>query len=417
MKFDAIIMGGGLAGLVCGIRLQESGRNCAIVSAGQSALHFSSGSFDLLGRMPDGREVSNPLEAVGELGPTHPYAWVGAERIARYDGEFRAMAERAGIRMSGAAGRNHYRLTPMGEWRPTWLTLDDFVAFDSPDAESGWGSAVVVDFPGFMDFCLKFVVDGLERRGVRCLPAEVKLPFLDRLRANPTEMRAPNIARVLEERRHLDRLLQALERCAKGADRIVLPAVFGLSSDEPVACLRQHLDKPVVLVPTIPPSVPGIRMQQQLVRYFVRKGGTFLPGDTALRGVVEADGVKAVRTSGLGDMELTADHYVLATGSLFSRGIVARPDAICEPIFGLDVLYDADRSAWCDADLLAPQNYMAYGVVADAGFRAVRKGGVLSNLHVVGSVLSGCNALGEGCGAGVAIMSAMCVADGLSKQK
>lgn len=87
MKYDTLIIGGGLAGLVCGIRLQEAGQRCAILSAGQSALHFSSGSFDLLNRLPNGQEVTEPLEALNVLPSGHPYQLIGVERVKRFAAE------------------------------------------------------------------------------------------------------------------------------------------------------------------------------------------------------------------------------------------------------------------------------------------------------------------------------------------
>ena len=160
-----------------------------------------------------------------------------------------------------------------------------------------------------------------------------------------------------------------------------------------------------------------IRVQQQLTRYFVRLGGAFMLGDTVERADREGGRVKAVYTVNHGDIPLCADNYVLATGSFFSRGIIARPDSVYEPIFDLDVHYDADRSRWYDADMFAPQRYMTFGVLTDPGFRALCKGEILSNLYAVGSVLSGHNALHEGCGGGVSVMSAMCVAESLSTHK
>lgn len=416
MKFDTIIIGGGLAGLVCGIRLQENGRNCAIVSAGQSALHFSSGSFDLLGCLPDGTKVTNPLEAIARLEAPHPYALIGADAIRHYDKEFPQMMKRAGILLSGTAGRNHYHFTPMGTLKPTWLTLDDFMTLDDP-ARLPWRHVTIVNFPGFLDFYTKFIADEFEKQGVKCTLATVRLPFVERLRTNPTEMRSANIARAFDNQEHIDMLVRELSANAQDADALVLPAVFGLSSAEPLNYLKQHLDKPLCMLATMPPSVPGIRMQQQLTRYFVHKGGTFMLGDTVERADVEDEKVKAIYTINHADIPMTADDYVLATGSFFSRGIIARPDSVYEPIFDLDVLYDADRSKWYDADVFAPQKYMTFGVITTPDFHAIRKGHVLSNLYPVGSVLSGHNALHEGCGGGVSIMSALWVADSLLKKK
>ena len=61
-----------------GIALARAGQQVAIISAGQSALHFSSGSFELYGG------TESPLEGIATLPEEHPYRKLGLERVARY---------------------------------------------------------------------------------------------------------------------------------------------------------------------------------------------------------------------------------------------------------------------------------------------------------------------------------------------
>ena len=185
MKFDVLIIGGGLAGLTCGIRLQKNGVKCAIVSTGQSALHFSSGSFDLLNELPDGTKVDNPMAAVGKVSANHPYAKLGSE-FAYYVHEAKQQFLDLGIEVAGDAEQNHLRITPMGTLKPTWLTFSDFTPFSSVSDMAG-KKIRVVNMAGFLDFNTKFVADSFEKYGAKCQISSINLPELERLRISPWE--------------------------------------------------------------------------------------------------------------------------------------------------------------------------------------------------------------------------------------
>lgn len=409
MKFDTVIIGGGLAGLVCGIYLVKHGRRCAIVSAGQSALHFSSGSFDLLNSLPDGRAVEQPLAVLEELAaqaPTHPYAKLGHDKVSELAALAGKLLGGAGIPVLGDASRNHFRVTPMGTLKPTWMTLAGCVT----SMEAGrlpWRKAAVFNIAGFLDFYTQFVADEFRRLGTECSIHLFNMGALEHLRKNPSEMRPASIARVFDDREHLVELGRILKDGCGDAEVVLLPAVVGLDRNDVLDYLKETTGREVLMLPTLPPSVPGIRAQLHLRKYFEELGGVYMLGDNMLKADVENGKVVKMYSYNHGNIPFVADSVVLATGSYFSQGLIATFDRVYEPVFGLDVEYPEGREAWMDLNFFARQAYQSFGVKTDASFRAVRNGEVLENLYVAGAVLEGFNALKEGCGAGVSLLTAL----------
>ena len=299
MRFDTIIIGGGLSGLVCGIRLQKAGKKCAIISAGQSAMHFSSGTFDLLGRMPDGSPVENPLEAIKKLDADHPYSVIGANKVAAYAAETPAFFENCGIKVNGSAETNSWRITPTGERKPSWLTLNDFTSLSSGSEKIG-EKALIINVLGYLDFNTKFLADSFEKQGTVCRISSIKLEEMERLRKNPSEMRATNIARVMDRDGVWEKAAAQIKSMIKDEDVVIIPAVFGLKKAETVDKIRETIGVKTVFVATMPPSVPGIRSQMSLKAEFEKAGGRFFLGDTVLEADFNEDGTVTYRKIVLG---------------------------------------------------------------------------------------------------------------------
>ena len=412
MRFDTVIIGGGLAGLICGIRLAKQGERCAIVSLGHSALHFSSGSLELLGALPDGTAVVSPSDALVQLrgmAPQHPYARFDSDRFLLLADEGRSLLQEAGIGVYGTAEHNHYRLTPVGAMKPAWLTFEGYVHSEKSD-KLPWQSVALFNAEGFLDFYPQFLRDEILHMGTKCRVCTFNLKELEQIRQNPTEMRSANIARIFDKVETLDALADAIAGQLGDEEAVLLPAVLGVDSQSGVKYLESKLNRPVAVVATLPPSVPGLQVQALLRRYFQELGGVYMLGDTATGYQADGNRIKSVFTRNHGDIPLSADNFVMATGSFFSGGLEATCEKVSEPLFGVDVHYAADRNEWYQRDLFENQPFECFGVATDDKLRAMRQGVAIDNLYVAGAALSGFNAVKEGCGAGVSILTALDVA-------
>lgn len=405
MRFDTIVIGGGLSGLVSAITCAKAGQKTAIVTAGQSALHFWSGSFELLGNVNGKGITGNPFDHIAELPSDHPYRRIGAERLRTLLGSVPGMLADAGLKSRGSLDANHMRLTPFGFLKPAWLTLGDYVALE-PGQPIPWKRVAVVNIYSYIDFYPRFMEYGLRKLGVECKQATVNVPQLDILRRSTTEMRATNMSRFLTDNA-VDLLAAKVNEAAEGCDAVIMPAVLGIFSDEPVERLRRGVKVPVWFVPTTPASVPGVRCQLSLRDSFVRAGGEYLPGDIVRHGEFEKNRLRRIFTRNLGDMPLEADNFIISTGSFFGHGLIADMERIYEPVFGLDLNVKGGRTEWYQKDFYSPQPYMTFGVTTDNDFRPSRKGATIENLYATGALLAGFNALKEGSGAGITLATAL----------
>src|SRR5699024_2899910 len=75
-----------------------------------------------------------------------------------------ALLQQETLPLQGSAERNHWRLTPAGQWRMSWLTPDVVPVLTEKMTES-WQPAAVVGITGFLDFQAEMAAAALTRQG------------------------------------------------------------------------------------------------------------------------------------------------------------------------------------------------------------------------------------------------------------
>ncbi|MBO7300961.1 MAG: anaerobic glycerol-3-phosphate dehydrogenase subunit B [Tidjanibacter sp.] len=409
MRYDTIIIGGGLAGLVSGIELARSGSRVAIISSGKSALHFCSGSFEFWS------EGMAAVGSIAEHNPDHPYSKIDPKKIARYTEQTKDIFARAGMPLVGSAEANHLRLTPLGALKPAWLTMDEYVTFEAVGV-SEYRSVVIVAIEGYLDFYPEFIAKGLEQMGLECHIREISLAEFNRLRQSATEMRAVNLSRTLKGS-PLREFAQRVKALVEDEDLVLLPAIFGLGEERGLQIVEEIVGRKVKVAATVSASASGVRMQKRLTDAFQSLGGVFIGGDRVVGCTIDESRIVSLNTANHEEEEFVAENYILATGSFFGRGIVATPEEVYEPILGLDVVPQMARKEWYADDILDAQPFQKFGVATDSELHPMIDGRVVENLYAVGSILSGADAVKEGCGAGVVIATALMVAENILAYK
>jgi glycerol-3-phosphate dehydrogenase subunit B len=412
-----VVVGAGLAGLAAAIRLAQAGASVTVVAKGSGGLHLSPGTIDVLGYAPE--RVDAPPDAIPGFvagRPDHPYARLAPEPLGEALEWFRGLVP--GLRYEGDPARNMLLPTAVGAVRPTALAPASIAAGELRDG----ARLAVVGLRSLKDLYPGLAADNLGRADLPGGAVEARAVEVGwSARPGRADVSGPAHARGLDDPAERRRLAEELRPRIEPGETVLLPALVGLErAVEAWDDLQDLLGAPVAEVPTIPPCVPGMRLQRALTEALSAAGGRLVLGPEAVAVEVASGRVTGVGVRQAARVrELPADAVLLATGGFASGGIeLDSRGAMRETVAGLPV-----RGPGADGPPLSPrhldgQPLMRSGLAVDDRMRPVGEEGepVWANLHAAGALVAGAEPWREKSGEGICLAGAVAAASAILEE-
>jgi glycerol-3-phosphate dehydrogenase subunit B len=380
---DTIVIGAGLAGLMGGLTLAEAGRVPLLVAKGQGATHWTGGTIDVWGG------ADNPRAALAELiaqKTDHPYARAGVEGVAAALDRFRALMEAARYPYVGSFERNVLLPTALGALRPAALLPATMAAGDTRlgGGDRAGPPLLIAGFRELRDFFPPLAAANLSAQGITAHSAYLKLPPVGR----KLDFNTRTFAQLFDDPTFCQDVGRQLRELKGDATRIGLPAVLGLRDPLGVVADLQRLSGAQVFeIPTLPPSVPGMRLFAIFQEAIAKAGGRIQLGSAVVRGEGAGGRLTAVYTEAAArEQEHRARAFLLATGGVAGGGIrTDHTGAVWEAALDLPLRAPNGRGEWFAPRFLAEGGHPIYraGVAVDQQLRPLDGDGRLVYQNVV----------------------------------
>ena len=216
-------------------------------------------------------------------------------------------------------------------------------------------------------------------------------------------------ARALDDPAYRRRFVAELKRVVEPGETVGLPGVLGLTDRNAWLDIQEQLGQPVFEISTIPPSVPGMRLNDELTKIAKDARVNFILGSPVSGAVTSGERITALRTETAGRAtEIPCDHVIFVPGG-FESGAISVDSflRVSEPALGLPV-WKPDGPLVVE-DPFAAQPLFGAGVRVDDQMRVlgVDDQPVYENLHAAGGILAGAFRWMEKSGEGIALASAI----------
>jgi glycerol-3-phosphate dehydrogenase subunit B len=404
---DLAVIGSGIAGFAASIFALNRKINCAQVG-NTGAVAYTTGYLDLLGSNEESQvAIDNPWEGLEQLKksqPGHPLSRIPEADIRKSFEQFTAFLGECGIAYTEPSDTNITALTPAGTLKKTLCVPATMAA--GPKAFADKTPCVIIDFKGLKGFSARQVVANLKDKWPGLSTARITFPDMAKGEIYPEVM-----ARALEVPAIRAGLAELLIQAAGETKVIGLPAILGMHRPDLVKTELERLTGLKIFeIPTMPPSVPGIRLREMFEQVFPQKGLTLIPQQKVASLGFDADSAVLNLSDNYGPITIHAKAVILATGRFLSGGLAAHISGITETLLDLPVSQPASRTDWYREGYTDRRGHAIHkaGIEIDASFRPLAENGKAYNerLFAAGIILAHQDWIRGRSGAGIAIATA-----------
>ncbi|PID74939.1 MAG: anaerobic glycerol-3-phosphate dehydrogenase subunit B [Deltaproteobacteria bacterium] len=407
-KTDLAIIGTGLAG--CAATIFALNRGLSVAQAGNTgAIAYTTGYFDLLGAEQGDTTtlITDPWQGLNRLRtnePRHPLARISDEDIQEAFTQVLSFIGAEGIGYVSSRKENVQAITPAGTSKPTFAVPATMAA--GVRALRDKRPCLIVDFKGLRGFSSREVVANLRSQWPN-LEAK-RLIFPD---SSSGEIYPEVMARALEVPATQDKLAEKIKEVSGDAEVIGMPAILGIHHPDKVLKKMESLvGKALFEIPTMPPSVAGIRLREMIEQVFPTRGVELIAQQKIHTVEFVDDSIKLHVKDTYGSIVIEAKSVILASGRFLSGGLTSDMHAISEPLLGLHIAQPKSRDQWFCEQYMASQGHEAHraGILVDDLFRVLDGTGKIVDprLFAAGTILANQDWIRQRCGAGVALATA-----------
>ncbi len=375
-----VVVGAGLAGLTAALAAADAGAKVEIIAFGQGALTLHPGWIEL-----------GDVAALAQI-DGHPYQLAAeslAAGLALIDGVLP-------LKPAPASGA----VTALGRFRPV-----SYAAAGALHGLKAGEKVAIIGIVNWRDFYAQIIADSLRAAGYNAVSFDIFLA--DRI--GSFDAWTVDLANLLDRPEFLARFLADVRaELPSDVTAVGFPAILGFQPATR-AQIADALGVPIFEIPTLTPSIPGLRFDHALRTALLDRGARFSMGARVI-GLESAGGrVTGARaqTASNRPRVIPADAVILASGGLYGAGIDSDyQGSLRETIAGLPVTRQPDGD-WFERAFLSgdPQPIHYAGITTDLQLRPLDVDGepVAPNLFAAGRLLAGYSPVAQGCAEGVDI--------------